>query len=69
MQAFEVSGMNENQHELKLKRQELIKRCHSLIDAIARSPGCIKLLTLAKTHLEMLANYKGNRQQRARVIR
>ena len=59
--------MSQSQYELE--RQQMIKECHSLIDAIAYRSGCIKLLTLAKTHLEMLANYKGNRQQRSWVIR
>ncbi len=59
--------MNEIQHELE--RRELIEQCHRLINVIAYRPCCIKLLTLSKSHLQMLANYKGNRQQRARVIR
>lgn len=57
--------MNETQYELE--RRELIEQCHRLINVIARSSCSIKLLSLAKSHLEMLANYKGNRQ-RARVI-
>jgi hypothetical protein len=60
--------MNElQQPQSELERQDLIKQCHSLISAIAHRPGCIKLLALAKAQLEMLAQYKTNRQ-RSRVV-
>jgi hypothetical protein len=53
--------MNE---EYGLERRKLINQCHSLISAIARRPGHLKLLTLAQNHLEMLAAYKTNRRSK-----
>jgi hypothetical protein len=59
--------MNQTQQfHAELERQELIKQCHRLISAIAYRPGYIKLLTLAKNHLETLAQYKGNCQRSRR---
>jgi hypothetical protein len=45
-------------------RAELVKECHSLIVKLAYKRSCIKLLTLARNYLEMLAEYKYCRRQR-----
>lgn len=48
-------------------RSELVAECHSLIVSIAHKPSCLKLLALARNHLRMLAQYKGNRGLERRV--
>ena len=55
--------MNENRqsYDAELKRQELLKSCHSLIAKIGYKASYIKLLSLAQNHLLMLSNYKNNR--------
>lgn len=60
--------MNEQdppQHELERERRELIEQCHRLINAIAIRSCSIKLLTLARNHLQMLVEYKQNRRARS----
>lgn len=57
--------MNENQQQqivvAQAKRDELCEQCFRLLHKISRKPSCLKLLGLAKTHLEMLAAYKTDR--------
>jgi hypothetical protein len=55
--------MNQN-HAAELERQELIKKCHCLVAAIARRPGSTKLLLGIVPTLELFANYKSNRRSR-----
>lgn len=43
------------------ERDRLSAECHQLVDAIARHPYSLKLLTTAKTMLSSLAAYKSNR--------
>jgi hypothetical protein len=47
-------------HTAELERQQLIKRCHCLIAAIANCPGSIKLLRGIVPTLETFAGYKAN---------
>lgn len=58
--------MSQN-HAAELERQELIKRCHSLVAAIANRPGSIKLLLGIVPTLEIFAGYKSNRRSRHNV--
>lgn len=46
------------------RRDVLVRECQRLLIEVSCRPGCVKLLGLAKTHLEMLAQYKATRQRR-----
>ncbi len=48
----------------ELERQQLIKRCHCLVAAIANRPGSTKLLLGIVPTLELFAGYKANRRSR-----
>jgi hypothetical protein len=50
-----------NENELMRHRQELKAHCHELIDLIFRHRYGIKLLLAASKALEMIADYKANR--------
>ena len=50
----------------KVERDRLCEECFILLHQISRKSCCIKLLGLAKDHLEMLADYKSNRQYQQR---
>jgi hypothetical protein len=50
-------------YAVELERQELIKKCHSLVAAIANRPGSIKLLKGILPTLELFAAYKANRKR------
>ncbi len=52
--------MSQN-HAAEVERQELIKRCHSLVAAIANRPSSIKLLRGILPMLETFAGYKVRR--------
>ncbi len=45
----------------ELEHQELVKRCHCLVAALANRPGSTKLLKGVIPTLEIFANYKANR--------
>ena len=45
------------------QRDALVRECQRLLIEVSRRPGCVKLLQLAKTHLEMLAQYKATRHK------
>ena len=49
--------------EAKTRRDVLVRECQQLLIEVSRRPGCVKLLGLAKTHLEMLAQYKATRHK------
>ena len=51
-------------HAAELERQELIKKCHCLVAAIANRPGSTKLLLGIVPTLELFASYKANRRSR-----
>jgi hypothetical protein len=56
--------MTTNQHAqapAQAQRDALLAECHQLVNQIARRPGAIKLLSGAKSALELYAQYKGNR--------
>jgi hypothetical protein len=55
--------MNKNQYELERQHQELVKRAHSLIAAIASRPGSLKLLRITVAMLQSYAAYKANRNR------
>ena len=52
--------MSENHAAAELERQQLIKKCHSLVAAIASRPGSTKLLRGILPTLEIFAGYKAN---------
>lgn len=52
-----------NQAQYEAEREALTKQCHTLIGALACRSNCLKLLTLAKNHLELLSQYKANRRR------
>lgn len=57
--------MSENQQQIadaKIERDRLSEECFQLLYRISRKPSHLKLLRLAKAHLEMLSNYKNTRQ-------
>lgn len=47
----------------QLQRDQLCEECFRLLYRISQKPSCLKLLTLARNHLEILAGYKANRQK------
>ena len=49
--------------EAKTQRDALVRECQQLLLEVSHRPGCIKLLGLAKNHLEMLAQYKASRRR------
>ncbi len=55
--------MSENHAAAELERQQLIKKCHSLVAAIANRPGSTKLLRGILPTLEIFAGYKANRRK------
>ena len=45
-----------------VQRDQLCEECFQLLHEVSRKPSCLKLLQLAKNHLEILASYKSNRK-------
>lgn len=58
--------MNTNRNDAvaaaQIERDKLSEECFQLLYKISRKPSYLKLLRLAKAHLEMLSNYKNTRQ-------
>lgn len=46
---------------------ELKQECHSLIEAVARRPGAIKLLLGVRGQLLLFSQYKANRDYSQRI--
>jgi len=46
------------------ERDILLAECRALLVLVSRRPGALKLLGLAKMHLEMLSKYKTGRSPR-----
>lgn len=49
-------------HTAELERQQLLKQCHQLVDAIAFQPGGTKLLRGIMPTLKIYAQYKMSKQ-------
>lgn len=43
------------------QRNQLSEECFQLLYQIAQKPSCLKLLTLVRNHLKLLAGYKSSR--------
>ena len=57
--------MTEDNHAIaaaKIQRDEICEKCFKLLYQISRKSSCLKLLNLAQTHLQMLADYKSRRR-------
>lgn len=49
--------------DAEAERDALLRECQQMLLQISRRPSCLKLLGLAKVHLNMLAKYKLGRSR------
>lgn len=59
-----MKGEQETLVAAQAERDRLCEECFQLLHRISRKASCLKLLGLAKAHLQMLADYKSDRAQR-----
>jgi hypothetical protein len=57
----EQPGNYTTQSEQPLTIDSLKRKCHGLIEQVARRPGAIKLLLGIRLQAQMFADYKANR--------